>query len=329
MKRTHSEQASSSRIPVEKKTRFVPPEDDPASFAEDVDAQLEDNKKATRKGGVKTEGYESDSSDDGEGVVLSRRKDSTQADGDEDDDMFAMGDKEETKTEESARKKKNEQYLRLGDIEGQEFNEAEGSGPGKDEDEDSESSVSEDEPEDEDDLERRKKAGMGYELSSFNMREEMEEGKFTEDGTFVRTFDPHAVHDRWLEGTNEREMKKARRAKRQQEKKEKERLRKERKEEERSGGQEEMQKEMLTMLKRGETVLEALARLGEKVKKAKDKEKRCIYFLPLYIITRLTFPSQSKESLLKVAAGHGRRPQWLSTQIDGLDLQRPTTEGAD
>lgn len=31
-----------------------------------------------------------------------------------------------------------------------------------------------DELEDDDDAERRKKAGMGYELSSFNMREEVE-----------------------------------------------------------------------------------------------------------------------------------------------------------
>ena len=29
---------------------------------------------------------------------------------------------------------------------------------------------------------RRKKAGMGYELSSFSVQEEMEEGKFSADG---------------------------------------------------------------------------------------------------------------------------------------------------
>ena len=52
---------------------------------------------------------------------------------------------------------------------------------------------------------------MGYELSSFNMKSEMEEGKFDEDGTFHRSFDPHAVHDRWMENIDEREMRKARR----------------------------------------------------------------------------------------------------------------------
>ncbi|KAI5119732.1 hypothetical protein M0805_008662 [Coniferiporia weirii] len=269
MKRTNpsSERSSASRKPTQKRTRFVSPDEDPSRFAEDVDAQLEDSKNVVRKGRVKTEGYDSDSSDDGEGVVRSRRKDAGQDGEDEDDDMFAMGDKEGKAEETPAGKKKKEEYLRLGDIEGQEFNEASGSGI-----EDSEGS--EDEPEDEDDAERRKKAGMGFELSSFNMREEMEEGKFTEDGSFVRTFDPHAIHDRWLDGTDEREMKRARRAKRAQQKVEREKLRAEDREAQQSGNKEDMEKAILSMLKRGETVLEALARLGAKAKKEGGKEKR-------------------------------------------------------
>ena len=59
---------------------------------------------------------------------------------------------------------------------------------------------------------------MGFELSAFNMREEMEEGKFSADGMYVRTFDPHAVHDRWMEGVDEREIKKARKFHKAQEK---------------------------------------------------------------------------------------------------------------
>ncbi|KAH8116798.1 hypothetical protein DFH11DRAFT_1577595 [Phellopilus nigrolimitatus] len=266
MKRTNpsSERASTSQKRSQKKTRFVSPGDDPTRFAEDVDAQLEDSKSATRRGRVKTEGYDSDSSDDGEGVVSSRKK-RTGDDGveDDDDDMFAVGDKEETAENTSTARKKKAEYLRLGDIEGQEFNEASGSG----------SDVSEGEPEDEDDAERRKKAGMGFELSSFNMREEMEEGKFTEDGSFVRTFDPHAIHDRWLDDTDDREMKRARRAKRVQEKAEKEKLKAEAREAQQTGNKEDIEKEMLSILKRGETVLEALARLGAKAKKTKGKEK--------------------------------------------------------
>ncbi|KAK7467213.1 hypothetical protein VKT23_004271 [Stygiomarasmius scandens] len=233
-----------------KKTRFVEPGEDPVDFAEQVDSALETS--APRKGRVKNEGYESDSSDDGEGVVLSRRKDKEE---DEDEDMFAMGEKEQ-KAEESGGKKK-ESYMRLGDIEGQEFGNS-----GSEDDE------SEGEPEDEDDAERRKKAGMGYELSSFNMREEMEEGKFTEDGTYVRSFDAHAIHDRWMDGVDEKQIKLAKKHKKQQDRIQAEKMKAEEMELQESGGKSAMEKELLAMLKKGESVLEALQRLGAEAKKS-------------------------------------------------------------
>ena len=232
---------SSSHAP--KKTRFVEPDEDPANFAEEVDSALE-NPAAKRKGRVKNEGYESDSSDDGEGVVLSRRKDA-----EDEDDMFAMAEKEDEA------KGKKEEFLRLGDIEGQEFNE---------EDED-ESDL--DEPEDQDEVERRKKAGMGYELSSFNMREEMEEGKFAADGTYVRSFDAHAIHDRWMDDLDEKEIKLARRRKRQQERIQRERIKAEERELAQSGGKAAWEMQLVGMLKKGETVLEALQRLGSQSKR--------------------------------------------------------------
>lgn len=241
-----------------KKTRFVEPLDDPVNFAEEVDSALE-NPSARRKGRVKQEGYDSDSSDDGEGVVFSRKKDGQDAD--EDEDMFAIGEKEEK--EQPSAKKKKEEYMKLGDIEGQVFADNSGS--------DSEES---DEPEDEDDAERRKKEGMGYELSSFNMKEEMEEGKFTEDGMYVRSFDPHGVHDRWMEGLDEREIKLARRRKRKQEKLQKERIQAEEQELEESGGKGALERELVGMLKKGESVLEALQRLGAQSRKAKGPTKR-------------------------------------------------------
>ena len=247
--------ASAASNHASKKTRFVEPSEDPVNFAEQVDSALE-NPSATRRGRVRTEGYDSDSSDDGEGVVSSRKPNVADEDN-PDDDMFALGGEE--KPEEKYKKKKD--YLRLGDIEGQEFN----SGS----DDDSE----EDEPEDEDDVERRKKAGMGYELSSFNMRDEMEEGKFTEDGSYVRSFDPHSVHDRWMEGLGEKEIKMARRRKRQQEKEQKERIQAEERELEESGGKGAIEKELLELLKKGETVLEALQRLGTQAKKTRPGSK--------------------------------------------------------
>ncbi|KAI0374889.1 hypothetical protein BV20DRAFT_1110713 [Pilatotrama ljubarskyi] len=238
-----------------KKTRFVEPSEDPVNFAEEVDAQLE-NPSARRKGRVNTEGYESDSSDDGEGVVNSRKPSAAGA-ADEDDDMFAIGEKEE-KEEKEGGKKKKEEFLRLGDIEGQEFGER------SDKEDESEE---EDEPADEDEAIRRKKAGMGYEISSFNMREEMEEGKFAADGTYVRTFDPHAVHDRWMEGMDEKEIKRARKQHKAQERLQKQLQEAEERELRELGGKDQIEQQLVGMLKKGETVLEALQRLGAKARK--------------------------------------------------------------
>lgn len=249
-----------------KKTRFVEPSEDPVNFAEEVDAQLE-NPSARRKGRVNTEGYDSDSSDDGEGVVNSRKPGAGGAAEDEEEDMFAMGEKEEKKVEEGGKKKEKE-FLRLGDIEGQEFGDR-SDGESSEEEEDVD-------PEDEDDAERRKKAGMGFELSAFNMREEMEEGKFSSDGMYVRTFDPHAVHDRWMEGMDEREIKKARKLHKAQEKMQKEKQRAEERELQELGGKDHVERQLVAMLKKGETVLEALQRLGAKSKKSGVAKKRYV-----------------------------------------------------
>ena len=250
-----SGESPTPKPPDSKKLRFVEPNEDPLNFAEEVDNALE-NPSAKRKGRVRNEGYESDSSDDGEGVVYSRRKGEAGEAGGDDDDMFAMGEKEANKDQESTHSTKKEEFLRLGDIEGQEFNESESESEGEDE-----------EPEDEDDVERKKKAGMGYEMSSFNMREEMEEGKFAADGTYVKTFDPHAVHDRWMDGVDEKEIKLARRRKRQQDKIEKEKMKAEERELQQSGGKSALEIQLVGMLKRGETVLEALQRVGARSKK--------------------------------------------------------------
>jgi CD2 antigen cytoplasmic tail-binding protein 2 len=266
-----STDAAGTRLPPTKKTRFLDPADDETNFANEVDAALE-NPSATRKGRVKTDGYESDSSDDGEGVVLSRRPGADGMADDEDEDMFATGPKEETTRVEPGEKKKGEEFLRLGDIEGQEFGRG-GSADGDDDGDDS--SRDDEEPEDEDDAERRKKAGMGYEMSSFNMREEMEEGKFSADGMYVRNFDPHALHDRWMDGLGEREIKLARKRKRRQEKAQMEKMRAEEEELEQLGGKDAVEREVLAMLKKGETVLEALQRLGTRNKQSKAKQSRC------------------------------------------------------
>ncbi|KAG6837297.1 hypothetical protein H0H93_011899 [Arthromyces matolae] len=253
MKRAHS--SNTAPASSSKKTRFVDPGDDPTRFEDDVNAALENP--SHRRNRVRNEGYESDSSDDGEGVVESRKN--KPADDEDDDDMFAIGEKDDKKDDVPSQKK--DQYLRLGDIEGQEFMNS-----GSESEEESE-------PEDEDDAERRKKAGMGFELSSFNMREEMEEGKFTADGSYVRTVDPHGVHDRWMDGVSDREIKQARRRKRLHDKVQRERMETEAKELEQSGGVSNLELQLLALLKKGETVLEALQRLGVLAKKSQKLQK--------------------------------------------------------
>ncbi|CAE6438518.1 unnamed protein product [Rhizoctonia solani] len=263
--------ATSGAGPSTKRTRFTDPSDpqttngDDPSFAEQVDENLEN---VSSRKGVKTEGYESDSSDDGEGVVESRKKKAAGGDGDDDDDddMFATPDPDKSKQPEG--KKKEAKYLALGDIEGQEFGRTTAA-----------ELSDEDEPEDEDDAERKKKQGMGYEMSSFNMKAEMEEGKFAEDGTFVRSFDPHAVHDKWMEGMDEREMKKAKKSKKLMELREREREQREAKEAER--GKEDVMKELLGFMHKGETVLETLQRLGStKGSRRGQKKKAATEVLP-------------------------------------------------
>jgi len=262
-----------------KKTRFVEPDEDPADFEEQVETSLE---QSSRRGRVKTDGYDSDSTDNGEGVVSSRKKGGV--DKAEDlDDMFAdSGEKDEGE---------KEKYMRLGDIEGQEFENDDMKSDGEYE--------SEGEPEDEDDAEQRKKAGMGFELSSFNMREEMEEGKFTEDGSYVRTFDPNVVHDRWMDGISDKEIKLARRRKREQEKKVKEQLLAEEKELKESGGKSSIARDLLPFLRKGETVIEALQRLGSRSKNSLyvTQTIHSTHCLPIYVVERqiLIFLTMSRQ----------------------------------
>lgn len=103
-------------------------------------------------------------------------------------------------------------------------------------------------------------------LDAFNMKEEQEEGAFDEAGNFVRkAVDPDAVHDRWLDGVSKKDMKKAREA---HEKREAER-RRQRKEDD-AVLTEDLLKSLILSLDKGETPIEALARLG----KGKKKEKK-------------------------------------------------------
>lgn len=99
-------------------------------------------------------------------------------------------------------------------------------------------------------------------VEAFNLREELEEGRFDENQNYVRNaVDPDAGHDKWLEGLSKRQIKRAAEAHERREA-EAEQLRRE--EDELLTG--DLLATLIRHLERGETVLEALARLGAKQK---------------------------------------------------------------
>ena len=300
-----------------KRTRFQEPEE--AHFEETVDESLETG---TRRGAVKNEGYESDSTDDGEGVVFSRqKKDAEDADG---DDMFATDDKPNAGGADAGKKKKTE-YLNLGDIEGQEFGSGAG-GKGGSEEVESEESEDEEDALDEDDRERirREKAkgyddkSMGFELSSFNMKAEMEEGKFASDGSYVRSADPLAMHDRWLDGMSEREIKLARKAHKARLKKE---AVKEQQEEGTEVRREERERDLVCLMRPSESVLEALQRLGAK--------KKCAHVLSLVTALKLTLVLRAQDKKAKRKDGMALdKGTPTKSQLD-RDIERVTELASD
>ncbi|KAG0648123.1 lin1 [Hyphodiscus hymeniophilus] len=113
-------------------------------------------------------------------------------------------------------------------------------------------------------------------VDAFNMKAEQEEGRFDDAGNFVRkAADPDAKHDMWLEGVSKKDMKKAAEA---HEKREEERRQKRREDD--AMLMPDILRTLILRLEKGETVLEALARLGrgqtktKKVPKWKLKKQR-------------------------------------------------------
>ncbi|RDL33989.1 Uncharacterized protein BP5553_08357 [Venustampulla echinocandica] len=106
-------------------------------------------------------------------------------------------------------------------------------------------------------------------VDAFNMRAEQEEGRFDEAGNFVRKAgDPDAKHDSWLEGVSKKDMKKAAEA---HEKREAERRQKRLDDD--ALLLPDILRTLILQLEKGETVLEALARLGKSQPKTKKIPK--------------------------------------------------------
>ncbi|OJJ43259.1 hypothetical protein ASPZODRAFT_154721 [Penicilliopsis zonata CBS 506.65] len=233
-----------------------------------------------RRKAVNLDGYDSDSENEGFSARIEEKaKRSRQKHDAEDDDIFAELQEdfgpEEIDGDEALRKnKKTVRFLRDDEIQGQVASSRGGNSLRVDlskggdeimvEEEESDSDVPEEER-------ARVTSGIDEELGAgskkkhaplldaFNMRAEQEEGRFDDQGNYVRkAADPDAMYDSWLEGVSKKEI---RRAKEAAEKREAERKEKDRQADEVLNA--DLLGTLISHLHRGETVLEALARLGK------------------------------------------------------------------
>lgn len=260
----------------------------------------------TKRNAVNIDGYESDSSNEGFDARADTKakeakrggwgeeKGETEAQDDmfaDLEDDFADGDEDEENRAGAKQRKKDVRFLEAEEIEGQiagsksgghvraDFTlngHAAGRSKGvvrdKEVDSSSESDV--------DDEERADVAGQVDEevgaggkkehapkLDAFNMKAEQEEGRFDAHGNFVRkAADPDAVHDSWLEGVSRKDMKKAKEA---EDKRDEERRQKTIEDDALLTS--DILRRLIPHLNRGETVLEALARLNRGRPKQKPK----------------------------------------------------------
>ncbi|BGP13972.1 hypothetical protein JCM10213_005557 [Rhodosporidiobolus nylandii] len=252
--------------------------------AGDLDLDLEGGG-GTKKKKVVTEGYDSDSSAGsdggfgGSGGRAGRGVGEQAAEPDDDDDDMFGGGPGVDKGMDVKGKKKEKEFLDIGDIEGQEFSRKDDEDQDADEEDDEE--LEEDyEPVDDlandDDAPRarRSKKGMGFQLSSFNMKEELNEGRFSADGSYVENKkDPLATHDVWLDGLSKKAIREAKEAKDRMDARQKQR------EEEEAKNDEQLTQlrddcliGLLSLVREGESVARALTRLGQAKKRAEASE---------------------------------------------------------
>lgn len=105
--------------------------------------------------------------------------------------------------------------------------------------------------------------------SSFNMKEELAEGRFTADGTYTANAkDPLEDHDAWLSGVSKRSIRAAREAKERMDARQREREAEEaRSDEQLTQLRDDCMIGLLSLVRPGETVARALTRLGNAKKR--------------------------------------------------------------
>lgn len=293
------------RFDVRNPSALVPdaPEEDAILEADEIGKRGQQAK----RNAVNIDGYESDSSNEGfdaRAEVKAKGAGNKGTRGpaskkEEEDDMFAdldegMGNGDEEAAGEEKKKDKTVRFLEVEEIEGQVPSSKSGghvsadfslnanttglndmgNGRGKDNEVDSssESEVAEEERADtngqvDEEVGAGGKKAHAPKLDAFNMKSEQEEGRFDAQGNFVRkAADPDAQHDSWLEGVSKKDMKKAKEA---ADKRDEERRQKAAEDDALLTA--DILKTLIPYLERGETVLEALARLGTAKEKRKPK----------------------------------------------------------
>ncbi|KAJ5093126.1 hypothetical protein N7456_008987 [Penicillium angulare] len=286
--RTHDEQEDPQGPSDTKKPRFdlrnpsalAPdaPEEDAVLDADEIGRRGQQ----VRRKAINLDGYDSDSDNEGFSARMEEKSKQSRAKDDaDDDDMFAeleedFGEEEIDADEAMHKNKKSVRFLRDDEIEGQVSSSKGGKalhadltkGPDEidiEEDDSGDDSEVAEEERAQVDNEMDEELGAGAKkkhaplLDAFNMSTEQEEGRFDEAGNYVRkAIDPDAVHDSWLAGVSKKDIRKAKEAaeKRDTERKEKDRM-------DDSVLTSDALKTIIQHLDRGETILEALARLGK------------------------------------------------------------------
>ena len=251
-------------------------------YDSDSDNETFNAKAASRKKGkvdinAQLDNYDAAGNAENSAEVKSRQ--AAEEEGEDDDDMFAIGgdddappknDDENGDFDKAGKKKKDVRFLDADTIKGQEANSKSGGtvridgGESSDDEADVQLAVQEEGVDEEVGAGGRKRNAPKVE--AFNLREEMEDGQFDQDGNYIRKAgDPDAVHDNWLDGVSKKEMKKAAEAheKRVAEARQ-QRI------EEADVLVSDLLKALIVRLEPSETPLEALGRLG----KGQTKTKR-------------------------------------------------------
>ena len=280
--RTHYDEA-----PASKKPRFDPR--NPSALAPDAledDAILDADEigrrgQQVKRNAVNIDGYDSDSDNENFNARAEARSKAQEKSKDEDDaDMFAGleedfkdGDDDDGDASRRGGKKKAVRFLKTDEIEGQVASSKSGGHISADfsmnnsDEEGSDSEVDDATRADTGDVDEELGAGAkkvhAPKLDAFNMSNEQEEGRFDDQGNFVRkAADPDAIHDIWLEGLSKKDMKKAAEA---AQKRDEERRQKDLADDSRLTS--DLLAKLINILERGETCLEALARLGKGIER--------------------------------------------------------------